>query len=141
MNRLFTTTSRFARNITGKANITAKQYNCGYATISLVLHRKTNKKGTSDCVQILVLGTRYGRRRCSSNSVFEGVSAYLRTHRICKVRIASHHNCEHSEQYHLPSGKYNFAKQNITAKQYHLSCTARQTKKGTQTSAFFVVLR
>ena len=46
MNRLFTTTSRFARNITGKANITAKQYNCGYATISLVLQRKTNKKDT-----------------------------------------------------------------------------------------------
>ena len=69
----------------------------------------------------LVLGTRCGRRRCSSNSVFERVSAYLRTHRICKVRIASHRNCEQSEQYNWRSQyncrrQYNFAKQNITHK-------------------------
>ena len=57
------------------------------------------------------------RRRCSSRSVFEQVSACISTQQIGKVRIASHLNCEHSEQYHLPSGKYNFAEQNITAKQ------------------------
>ena len=69
----------------------------------------------------LVLGARFGRRHCSSNSVFERVSACLRTHRICKVRIASHRNCEQSEQYNWRSQyncrrQYNFAKQNITHK-------------------------
>ena len=61
------------------------------------------------------------RRRCSSRSVTQQVSACIRTQRISKVRIASHLNCEHSEQYHLPSGKYNFAEQNITAKQYNFA--------------------
>ena len=40
----------------------------------------------------LVLGTRFGRRRCSSSSVFEKVSACTRTHRTSKVRIFSRHN-------------------------------------------------
>ena len=66
---------------------------------------------TRNFVQNLVLGTRYGRRRCSSNSVFEGVSACIRTH-----------NCEHSEQYNWRSQyncrrQYNFLlARNITAK-------------------------
>ena len=89
---------------------------------------------------VLLSGARrsLSRRRCSSRFVFERESAYLRTHRICKVRIASHLNCERSEQYHLPSGKYNFAKQNITAKQYHLSCTARQIKKALKRVPFLL---
>ena len=48
------------------------------------------------------------RRRCSSHSVFERVSACIRTHRTSKVRSSSYHNCERSEQYHLPEA-------NITA--------------------------
>ena len=42
------------------------------------------------------------RRRCSSRSVFEKVSAFIRTRRTSKVHSSSHHNCERSEQYHLP---------------------------------------
>ena len=64
------------------------------------------------------------RRRCSSRSVFVQVSASIRALQKSKVRIACHHNCERSEQYHLPLGKYNFAKQNITAKQYNSKKTA-----------------
>ena len=35
----------------------------------------------------LVLGTRYGRRRCSSNSVFEQVSACILTPQNCQVKL------------------------------------------------------
>ena len=50
----------------------------------------------------LVLGAPFlvaAAPRVSSSLI---VSASIRTQRISKVRIASHHNCEQSEQYHLP---------------------------------------
>ena len=41
---------------------------------------------TRNFVQNLVLGTRFGRRRCSSNSVFELVSACIVTPQNCQVK-------------------------------------------------------
>ena len=38
---------------------------------------KNNHSAPATSYFRLVLGTRYGRRRCSSNSVFEGASAYI----------------------------------------------------------------
>ena len=67
--------------------LSAKPFGWGHTRLSHIKRRRlimplvalVQKKTerTSDCVQILVLGTRYGRRRCSSNSVFERVNAWI----------------------------------------------------------------
>ena len=86
---------------TGRDTLTARTLG-GVASLCHSLRWCKKSQRTRNFVQILVLGVRFGRRHCSSNSVFERVSAFIRTHRTSKVRIASHHNCEQSEQYHLP---------------------------------------
>ena len=97
----------------------------------------------------LVLGARYGRRHCSSNSVFERVSAYLRTHRICEVHSSSHHNCEHSEQYSCRRqynwrSQYNFLlARNITAQRAISLCKTQdfcKIKRQSEDCLFYCVL-
>ena len=59
----------------------------------------------------LVLGAPFlvaAAPRVSSSLI---VSASIRALQMSKVRIASHRNCERSEQYHLPPGKYNWRSQ------------------------------
>ena len=49
--------------------------------MSLVALVQKNHSAPATSYSRLVLGTRFGRRHCSSNSVFEQVSAYIRTPR------------------------------------------------------------
>ena len=58
--------------------------------------------------------------------------------RTNKVRSSFHHNCERSEQYHLPKANITDVG-NITAKQYNFAKISYFCKiKGTRLSAFFV---
>ena len=88
-----------------------------YATRCVGAKKKQSAPATS--YSRLVLGAPFlvaAAPRVSSSLI---VSASIRALQMSKVRTACHHNCEQREQYHLPLGKYNFAKQNITAKQYN----------------------